>query len=103
MKILVKITDGKRTYIEDVTEEEKESFELYSANGWNSGLTDFKKYTRSLPEFKLKTDLLEQYNTVDEKAHFIFGWCESFFQSDNVPDWMWGDGDLLRIEVIRED
>lgn len=103
MKIMVRITDGKRTYIEDVTEEEKESFELYSANGWNSGETDFKRYTRSLPEFNLETNLLEKYNTVDGNAHFIFGWCERFLQSDDVPGWMYDPDVKLKIEVIQED
>ena len=84
MGIVVRITDGKRTYLEDVTEDyqgEKES------------------YTRALPEFELKTDILEQFNVMTNYAHFVFGWCESFFQSDDVPGWMYESEECLKIEV----
>jgi hypothetical protein len=97
--IKVIITDGKRTYSEDVTEEQRESFEECSTNGANPWLTDFDRYTRSLPEFELKTKLIERYNTRDEDAHFIFGWCECFFQSDDVPGWMYDPDVRLKIEV----
>jgi hypothetical protein len=101
-RIIVKITDGKRTYSEDVTEEQKESFEEYSTNGANPWMTDFDNYTRALPEFDMEATILEEYNTTDEKAHFIFGWCECFFQTDDAPGWMYGPDVRLKIEVIKE-
>ena len=99
MKVIVKITDGIHTYTEDVTEDQKESFEECSTNGANPWLNNFKRYTRSLIEFELKTKLIEQYNTTDKNAHFIFGWCECFFQSDNAPNWMYESEECLKIEV----
>jgi len=102
MKIIVSITDGKRTYSEDVTEEEKESFEECSKNGANPWLNNFDRYTRELPEFELRTDLLAKYNTKNEEAHFIFGWYECFFQSDDVSGWMYDPGSRLKIKVKHE-
>lgn len=98
MKIIVEITDGKRTYSEDVTEEEKKSFEECSAHDINPWLISFESYTRELPWNDFTTKWVAQFDTTDENAHFISGWCDCFFQSDNVPEWMW-ESESLKIRV----
>lgn len=102
MKIIVKVTDGKRTYIEDVTEDCKEYWNEVSTNGANSWLTDFKRDHRPIKE-TLKNGIkdLDKYNTQDENSHFIYGWWECFMQSDNIPMWMY-EAEILELEVTNE-
>jgi hypothetical protein len=90
MKILVKITDGKRTYIEDVTET------MMEANkDWGLDMSHFRPIQTTPME-------LDKFNKTDENAHFIYGWVEGFLQSDEVPDWMNYGYRNLKIEVINE-
>ena len=102
-KIFVKITDGKRVYIEDVTDDQQEIFTEYSINGSNPRLQDFDQYTRQLPESPLTTDWVSQFNTTDKNAHFIYGWLEAFTQSDSVPGWMHDPDEELYVSVFHED
>ncbi|OGD52538.1 hypothetical protein A3K80_09135 [Candidatus Bathyarchaeota archaeon RBG_13_38_9] len=100
-RIIVEITDGKRTYSEDVTEEQKESFEECSAHDLNPWLTSFDSYTREISWHESTTDWLNQFNTADENAHFIYGWFECLSQSSNVPEWMY-EAESLKIRVRNE-
>jgi len=97
-RIFVKITDGKRTHSEDVTEEQKEYFEEISTNGANPDV-EGKTFEWWVRPIKSKATDLDKYNTRDDNAHFIYGWFESFAQSDNVPQWMYDADDNLQIEV----
>ena len=83
MKILVKITNGKKTYIEDVTETVEHMDENETG--------PVKCNLKNIPDFNHR-----------DNYHFIYGWVEGFLQSDEVPDWMnYGYRDL-KIEVINE-
>lgn len=75
MKTIIKISDGKRTYSEDVTDESREISEI--------------------SKMPFTTENIEKY-----KDHYIFGWCECFLQSDDVPSWMYENE--LTIEVQYE-
>jgi hypothetical protein len=101
MKVTVKITSGKRSYSEDVTKEQKEYFQEISTNGANKDVEGrtFEWWTRPV---KIKSDELEKFNVRGEDAHFIFGWFESFAQSDNVPDWIYL-AEELDVEVLNEE
>jgi len=99
-KIIVKITDGKHSYEEEVTEEQKEHFEECKNNGanpWMKNIT-FEKYTRPIKENLMDSKSLDKYNERNENNHFVYGWMESFSQGDNVPEWM-RDAKELTIEV----
>jgi len=100
MKITVKVTVGKRSLLEDVTDEQKEYFKEISTNGANKDVEgrDFDWWTRPINS---KASDLEKYNTNDENAHFIYGWFEGFVQSDNVPMWVY-EAEEMDIEVINE-
>ena len=101
-KVIVRISNGKQTYEEDVTKEEKEHYNECVSNGGNRWLEKitFEHYTRPIKE-SLMGDTLDQYNQCDENTHFIFGWMESFFQGDDVADWM-RDSKELYIEVVND-
>lgn len=94
MRIIVKLTDGKRWYSEDVTEEEKSRWESVSTN--NPDLTSFEDWTRHMKEENFIN--LDNYNG----NHFVFGWLEAFAQSDNIPHWIM-EAKSLTIEVINEE
>lgn len=100
MKVLVRITDGKRTYEENVTEEEQKYFKEISTNGANPEIEkmSFEHWTRPIKEDLMDNQSLDKYNTCDQNAHFIFGWMECFSQSDNVPQWIY-EAKHLSIEV----
>lgn len=100
MKVIVKITEGKHSYSEDVTDAQKEYFKEISTNGANKDVEHktFDWWTRPITT---KATDLNKYNTRDENAHFIFGWFECFSQSDNVPQWAYLAQDL-DIEVINK-
>lgn len=98
-RIKVIISNGAQSYTEDVTEDQKEYFQEISTNGANPELTTFGRWTRELEPFDIAK--VAKYNTRDSDCHFIFGWLESFSQSDNVPDWMRSAGEIL-ISVKHE-
>ena len=104
MKVLVKITDGKRAYSENVTDEQKEHFDECQSNGANSWLEKmtFEHYTRPIKESIMERNSLDKYNETDENAHFVFGWMECFSQGDDVPEWV-REAKELWIEVTNED
>ena len=75
---------------EDVTEEAREYFDECVSNGANSHLMKlgWDEWTK---------EIIIRHREMDELngKHFLFGWLESFFQSDNVPSWMWETKDLI--------
>jgi len=82
-RLFVEITKGKRAYKEDVTEEAREYFDECVSNGANSHL------------MKLGWDEWTKEIIVNEKElsdlngrHFLYGWIESFMQSDECPNWI---------------
>ena len=93
------MVSNKKSYSEDVTDEERENWEAIFTNGVNSYLTTFENYVRPI---KCDVTDLHKYNKSDINNHFIFGWFESFTQSDNVPQWML-EAENLVIEVVHED
>lgn len=101
-KIIVRITDGKHTYEEDVTEDQKEYYGEISTNGANPEMNDvsFEQWTRPVKENLMEDNSLDKYNTRDKSCHFIFGWMECFSQGDDVPEWM-HDAKELTIEVLN--
>lgn len=103
-KIIVRITNGKQTYEEDVTNEIKEHFLECISNGGNPWLEkmDIDYYTRPIKENLMVSHSLDKYNKADENAHFIFGWMECFSQSDNVPEWMWNSKEIFIEVVVKE-
>jgi len=100
MKVIVHIQSGIRGYSEDVTDMQKEYFQTISTNGANPDVEN-KTFEWWVRPIKSKATDLEKYNTRDDNAHFVFGWFESFSQSDNVPQWMY-DAEELEIEVTNE-
>ena len=100
MKVIIKITDGTRTYMEDVTKDQKEYFDEISTNGANPELTTFEQWARVLKEMEFTTENLNKYNTRDEDCHFISGWAETFAQSEDVPGWM--TENELKISVLNQ-
>ena len=89
-RLFVEITKGKRAYKEDVTEEAREYFDECVSNGANSHLMKlgWDEWTKEIIIIHREMDELNG-------KHFLFGWLESFFQSDNVPSWMWETKDLI--------
>lgn len=98
-RIKVTLSSGDKSYTEDVTEDQRKYFQEISSNGANPELTTFDHWTRELDPFDISK--VEKYNTRDSDCHFIFGWLESFSQSDNVLDWMRSEGEIL-ISVKHE-
>ena len=101
MKIIVSITDGKKTYSEDVTEEQEEDFRSFPAVLRNKKIT-FETWNRELKPFPFTTAEMDKFNTRDENSHFIYGWAECFGQSDDVPMWMSCDDVELITSVKHE-
>jgi len=103
MKIIVKISEekGEKSYTEDVTVIEREYWKEISTNGANSYFNgkNFSWWTRPI---KCTADNIDQFNTRDDNAHFIFGWMEAFAQGHNLQTWMY-DSDVLIIEVLNEE
>jgi hypothetical protein len=88
MKILVKITNGKKTYIEDVTDSMTEA-----NKDWQEDMSFFRPV-------KCKLSNIGDFNN-KENGNFIYGWIEGFMQSDDVPQWIW-ESDDLDIYVINK-
>ncbi len=101
MKIIVSITDGKRTYSEDVTDDQRYKFESFPNELRNQKII-FKTYTRELKPFPFTTAEISKFNTRDENSHFIFGWVESLAQSEDIPGWMVDVDVDLTISVKHE-
>lgn len=99
MKVIVKVSAGKRSYSEDVTDEQKEYFQEISTNGANPKMED-KTLEWWVRPIKCKASEVDKYNSGDD-SHFIFGWFECFAQSDNVPQWVY-DAEELELEVVNE-
>lgn len=98
MEITVEITNGKKTYSEKLDmKKEKEEWNEWTTNGANPHLEKitFDYYHRPIT---CNFDSIEKYNG----NHFIFGWHESFIQSDDVSGWMY-DAKKLTITVTRND
>jgi hypothetical protein len=100
MKVTVKLTVGKRSYSEDVTDEQKEYFQGISTNGANKDI-EGKTFDWWIRPITSKASDLEKYNTRDSNQHFIFGWFEGFIQSDNVPMWIY-EAEEIDVEVLNE-
>ena len=73
-EVTISSDDGKRRYTETIDPKAEEWGDFF-----NDKDSDF---TRSLSRFSHKD--IGPFND----NHFIFGWMESFIQSDNVPLWM---------------
>lgn len=100
-RIIVRVSDVKHAYEEDVTEETTEYFNECKNNGANPWLNTFESYTRPIKDDLMFYNSLDKYNKKDKNNHFIYGWWECFSQSDNVPLWM-DDAKSLTIEVIKK-
>lgn len=102
MKVIVKIISGKQSYMEDVTELEKQHWEDIFGNGANSHLQNmtFENWVKPIKD---KCSDLDKYNVKDNNSHFIFGWFEAFAQSDDVAEWMFRTEETLEIQVLNEE
>ena len=78
-KILVRVTNGSKIYIENVT------------HLLQDGVT-----TDWYREIKIKETQLENY-----KDHLIYTWAEGFYESPNLPDWI-STSPLLEFELMIE-
>ena len=84
--VIISSSDGKKKYTETIDPKDKE---------WDDYFDDkTPEFTRPLSKFSHKD--IGQYN--EDGGHFIFGWMETFCQSDEVPMWM-READGLFIEV----
>lgn len=92
-----------KLYVVDVTDEVEEHYNECISNGSNKWLEeiDIEHYSRPIKESLLEAGSLDKYNRREDEAHFIFGWFESFCQSDNIPEWM-SNSDKLTIEVRKD-
>ena len=82
-RLIVSITRGKREYKEDVTEEAREDFDECVSNGANPHLVKlgWEEWTK---EIIVNEKELNDLNG----RHFLYGWIESFMQSDECPNWI---------------
>ena len=82
-RLIVSITRGKREYKEDVTEEAREDFDECVSNGANPHLVKlgWEEWTK---EIIVNEKELSDLNG----RHFLYGWIESFMQSDECPNWI---------------
>lgn len=78
IKVLVKVTNGSKVYIENVSHLLEEDLDSY----WHR-------------EIKIKETDLERH-----KDHFIYDWSEKFYESKTIPDWVLRSR-LLEFEVIH--
>ncbi|MFA5132849.1 MAG: hypothetical protein WC444_06010 [Candidatus Paceibacterota bacterium] len=90
LRVKVIITDGKHTYTEDVTDEIEDTRKY-------SGMDDatYENWTR---EVTIDNWIDFENNYMN---HFLYGWCESFAQSDKMPPWIEGST-TLTIKVVKE-
>lgn len=80
IKVLVKVTNGSKVYIENV-----------------SHLLEEGSDTHWYREIKVKETDLER-----NKDHFIYEWSEEFYNSKSIPDWVL-KSQLLEFEVIHSE
>lgn len=85
MKVKVSLKVGRREYIEDVSE-----------------LLELSNSPSFFREIETTSDDLENFNTSNSNAHFIYGWFESFAQSDNIMEWLY-EADKIYIKVYHEE
>lgn len=78
-KLLIKVTNGSKIHIENVTHLIDES-----------GDPNFYRH------IKIKETDLERH-----KDHVIYSWSEEFYNSKSIPDWVL-KSQLLEFEVIYE-
>jgi hypothetical protein len=78
-KILIKVTNGSKIYIENVSYLLSEDVDKF----WYR-------------QIKIKETDLERY-----KDHFIYEWSEGFYESISIPDWVL-KSQLLEFEIIHE-
>lgn len=97
-RLIVSITSGKRECKEDVTEETKEHFDECVSNGVNPHLVKLG-WDEWIREVIIKHRDIDQLNG----KHFLYGWVESFLQSDDVPAWVWDAKDLVIEFYAHED
>lgn len=79
-KILIKVTNGSKIYIENV-----------------SHLIDSDHGDDWYKTIKIKETDLDRY----KGHHFIYEWSEEFYESKKIPDWVL-KSQLLEFEVIHE-
>lgn len=86
-RLIISIAKGKREYKEDVTEEASEHFEECVSNGANPHLVKlgWDEWTKETIVSKKEIDGLNG-------KHFLYGWIESFMQSDDYPRWIDDEG-----------
>ena len=77
IKVLVKVTNGSKVYIENVSHL----------------LEDLDSHWYR--EIKIKETDLERH-----KDHFIYDWSEEFYESKTIPDWVL-KSQLLEFEIIH--
>lgn len=96
-RFMISITREKREYKEDVTDEAKEHFDECVSNGANPHLVKlgWDEWTKEIIVNKRQ---LEDLNG----KHFLFGWIESFMQSDDCPDWMHNDTNFYEFYVHED-
>lgn len=98
-KLRVIIKSNKRTFSDEIDlQEEKLHFNECVSNGANPHLEKitFEHYIRPI---KGRLNDLDKYNQLNSEAHFIFGYFECLFQSDNCPQWISKDDEF---EVANE-
>lgn len=78
-KILIKVTNGTKIYIENVSHLLQEAHD----DNW------YRK-------IKIKETELERY-----QDHFIYDWSEEFYVSKKIPDWVL-KSQILEFEIIHE-
>ena len=82
-EVTISSSDGKKRYTETIDPKSDE---------WGDYFDDKdSEYTRTLSRFSHRD--IGQYN--EGAGHFIFGWMESFVQSDEVPMWMRESSELF--------
>jgi hypothetical protein len=99
--IKITITCDTQTYskliVGDELQEQIDYFEECQTNGSNPWMKDltFEQYTRPI---ECSIGDIDQFNATDSNSHIIFGWFESFCQSENAPIWIGEQGGWIRVE-----
>lgn len=96
--ISVNVTNGRFGVIEELDmKEQKEYFKELQTNGANP---DIEKITWDewMMPVRIRHEDIQIWN---KKPHFIYGWWESFLQSDNVPQWLMGAESENVLIIVR--
>ena len=94
MKLTVTIKSGRKSYSEEIDVKElREYWDTLISNGHNPHLAGhtFEEFTRPI---KIKDDVID--------CHFIIGWMECLWQSDDCPLFLLNANDVTII-VERDD